>query len=126
MRRHSEQNEGERQDQGRQNSWRGNSVPDLDKLHLSCVMCFRNYTVVAERGRGKEDKNISIFTPHAEYRPRVKRRPKNLGHINTTEKSNRKIKLTGAASLWCREMQTYVRLGKWSVSNRRFLLQYAT
>jgi len=47
-------------------SWGGNSVADLDKLHLSRVMCFRKYAAVAERGRGKEDKNISIFTPHAE------------------------------------------------------------
>ena len=52
-------------------------------------------------------------------RPSVKRCRKNSGHINTTEKSNRKIKRRRVASLWRREMQTYVRLGKRSVSNRR-------
>jgi len=118
------QNRTKQKDESKEgrNSWRGNSVLDLDKLHLSCVMGFRKCKAVAERGRGEEDKNISIFTPHAEYRPSVKRCPKNSGHINTTEKSNRKIKRSGASSLWCREMQTYVRLGKWSVSNRRSLL----
>jgi hypothetical protein len=87
--------------------------------YICRVMGFKNYTAVVEERRGKEDKKISIFTPHAEYRPSVKRCPKNSGHINTTEKSNRKIKPSGVGSLWCREMQTYVRLGKWGVSNRR-------